>query len=121
LREVPSEKDFDSTVLVRTLASDEVLELLEVPREQIFPDTIRARVKVSKDDAVGWVTLKDRKEVVYAETNPKLYTCTATIAMTDGGNIQECKVVRKLALGEMFEASVMSLRMVVFPECTAKL
>jgi hypothetical protein len=54
-------------------------------------------------------------------TDRKLYTCTDTIAMTDAGNIQECKVVRKPALGEMFEASVMSLRMVVFPECTAKL
>jgi hypothetical protein len=54
-------------------------------------------------------------------TDPKLYTCTATIAMTDDGIIQECKVVRKPALGEMFEARVMSLRMVVFPECTAKL
>merc|ERR1711953_1431175 len=48
---------------------------------------------------------KDRLGVVYAEANAKLYTCTAMVAMTDGEDITSCKVVRKLAVGEFYEAS----------------
>merc|ERR1712048_1424755 len=35
----------------------------------------------------------------------KLYTCTASVAMTDAEDIKACKVVRKLGVGEFFEAS----------------
>lgn len=61
------------------------------------------QVKASKDGLIGWVTLKDKTEVEFAEVNQKLYTVKASVAMTDGANIKECKVLRKLAEGEMFD------------------
>merc|ERR1712039_475247 len=44
-------------------------------------------------------------DIVYAEPNPKLYICKEMVAMTDGQDIMSCKVLRKLAVGEFFEAS----------------
>eukprot|EP00928_Gymnodinium_smaydae_P006786 TRINITY_DN1241_c0_g3_i4.p1 TRINITY_DN1241_c0_g3~~TRINITY_DN1241_c0_g3_i4.p1 ORF type:complete len:1829 (+),score=752.40 TRINITY_DN1241_c0_g3_i4:367-5487(+) len=90
---------------VRTLGEDEVLELLEGPRKIVLPDALRARVKASKDNVQGWVTIRDQKEVVYAAPNTSLFKCTSSVAMTDGENINECKVLRKLAVGELFETT----------------
>jgi hypothetical protein len=92
-----------SAEAVRALAMDEVLELVEGPKKVVYPDVRRAKVKVSKDAAVGWLTLKDRNEVEYAEANKSLYLIKNSVAMTDGANIKECKVLRKLAEGELFE------------------
>merc|ERR1712060_883991 len=47
----------------------------------------------------------DRHDVVYAEANSNLYTCTQIVAMGDGEDIKSCKVIRKLDVGEFFEAS----------------
>merc|ERR1712187_239809 len=71
----------------------------------VLPATQRGRVKTSKDEKIGWIPFKDRLGVVYAKANASLYTCTAMVAMTDGEDITSCKVVRKLAVGEFFEAS----------------
>merc|ERR1712187_945219 len=65
----------------------------------------RCKLKASKDGKTGWITLKDTDEVVYAGPNTKLYTCKASVAMTDSEDINTCKVIRKLAEGEQFEAS----------------
>merc|ERR1712151_204390 len=104
--DVPLQKDFESgSSTIRTLVEEEVMELVEGPRKEVLPDAQRGKLKASKDGAIGWITLKDRHAVVYAEANSKLYTCTATVAMTDGEDIKSCKVLRKLAVGEFFEAS----------------
>merc|ERR1712151_1242620 len=104
--DVALQQEFDSgSSAVRTLVEEELLELLEGPRKETLPDAQRGRVKASKDGAIGWNTLKDRHAVVYAEANAKLYTCVATVAMTDGEDIKSCKVIRKLDVGEFFEAS----------------
>jgi len=50
----------------------------------------------------GWFTVKDKSGVVLAEAEGKYYTCVATVAITDIFEIKTCKVVRKLAVGEMF-------------------
>merc|ERR1712187_437271 len=78
---------------------------IEGPRKEVLPDAKRGKVKASKDDKIGWITVKDRHDIVYAEPNPKLYTCKEMVAMTDGQDIMSCKVLRKLAVGEFFEAS----------------
>merc|ERR1712151_453737 len=97
---------FDSgSSAVRTLVEEELLELLEGPRTEMLPDAQRGRVKTSKDEKIGWITFRDRHEVVFAEANAKLYTCSASVAMTDGEDIKSCKVIRKLAVNEFFEAS----------------
>eukprot|EP00929_Paragymnodinium_shiwhaense_P077106 TRINITY_DN3968_c0_g1_i1.p1 TRINITY_DN3968_c0_g1~~TRINITY_DN3968_c0_g1_i1.p1 ORF type:complete len:2055 (-),score=796.97 TRINITY_DN3968_c0_g1_i1:227-6391(-) len=90
--------------VVRDLKEDEVLELLEGPRMEEVPDVKRVRVKASKDGATGFLTLLDRTGTVFAEPK-KLYTCTSSVAITDNANVKECKVVRKLVVGELFEAT----------------
>jgi len=104
---VPLVSDFKSTDAkeVRSIKEHEVLELLQGPQREEFPASTRARVKTSKDSVTGWVTLRDKFSVVYAEANKKLYTCKTSVAMTDGEDIKACKVLRKLAVDEMFEAS----------------
>jgi len=104
--DLPLQADFaSSSSTIRPILEEEVLELVEGPRKEVLVDAQRVRLKASKDDQIGWITIKDRHGVAYAEANPKLYTCTATVAMTDGEDIKSCKVLRKLAVGEFFEAS----------------
>merc|ERR1712151_153471 len=104
--DVPLQKDFESgSSTIRTLVDEEIMELIEGPRKEVLPDAQRGKLKATKDGAIGWITLKDRHEVGYADANPKLYTCTALVAMTDGEDIKSCKVLRKLAVGEFFEAT----------------
>merc|ERR1712072_1375620 len=102
-KELPLDKELSGSEATRNLAVDEILELVEGPKKVVYPDVKRAKAKASKDGAIGWLTLKDKNEVDYAEANKKLYTIKASVAMTDGANIKECKVVRKLAEGELFE------------------
>jgi len=103
-KEVPLENDFAGSAAVRTLKADEVLELMEGPRTETYPDGLRARGKTSGDDALGWFTIKDQKGVVFAEVSDKYYTCSSSVAMTDGFDIKNCKVLRKFAVGELFIA-----------------
>merc|ERR1712048_336645 len=104
--DVPVQKAYESSSdAIRTLGDEEILELLEGPRKEVLPDAQRGRVKTSKDSQTGWITFKDRLGVVYAEANSQLYTCSTTVAMTDGEDIKNCKVVRKLAEGEFFQGS----------------
>jgi len=104
--DMPLQADFQSSSsTIRTLIEEEVLELIEGPRKEVLPDAKRGKVKASKDGKIGWITVKDRHDIVYAEPNPKLYICKEMVAMTDGQDIMSCKVLRKLAVGEFFEAS----------------
>jgi len=78
------------------------LEVLEGPRKEEVPDALRGRVKAKSDDATGWITLTGRCGTVFAEVNQKLFIITGSVAMTDAQSIKDCKVTRKLAVGELF-------------------
>jgi len=100
-------KDFSShgdEGLVRTLKSDEVLELLEGPRKESFGPGQRIRAKATSDGVTGWLTASDKRGTVFAEADGRSYTCTSSIAMTDNMDIKACKVIRKLAVDEVFIA-----------------
>jgi len=84
------------------LKADEVLELIEGPKKQTFQPALRARGKASSDAALGWFTVTDKQGTVFAESDGKYYSCTSSVAMTDSQDIKECKVIRKLAVGELF-------------------
>jgi len=103
--EAALKSDAGGNDVVRTLKMGEVLEMVEGPRKELMPDTIRAKVRAGKDKAVGWIVIKDKEGVTYAECNEKLYTCKSAVAMTDGQNLEDCKVIRKLAVDELFLAS----------------
>merc|ERR1739845_268563 len=68
-------------------------------------DPQRARVKLTKGSTQGWITIRDKHGVTFAEPNTKLYVCKTSVAMTDGQDIQDAKVIRKLAEGDVLNAS----------------
>jgi hypothetical protein len=99
-------KDFESKgEPVRSIKAEEVVELLEGPRSQILGSAMRARVKVSKDNKVGFVTVTDPHGNVLVEKNSTIYTCVATVAITDVFDISACKVLRKMNAAEVFTMS----------------
>jgi len=99
--ELMSEFKGENVSYIRTLKADEVLELLEGPRKEVFEPALRLRGK-APDGEIGWLTVRDKKGTVFAEVDDKLYACSTSVAMTDNLDIKECKVVRKLAVGELF-------------------
>jgi hypothetical protein len=102
-KEMSLDKELSGSDAVRTLIVDEVLEHIEGPRTLVYSDVRRAKFKASKDGAVGWVTMKDKNQVEYAEVNKTLYCIKQAVAMTDSANINDSKVLRKLQEGELFE------------------
>jgi len=106
-KELELYREFDSADdagLVRKLKSDEILELLQGPRKETYGPSLRIRAKAASDSTTGWLTTKDGTGTIFAEADQKMYTCTSAIAMTDDRDIKNCKVVRKLAAGEVFVA-----------------
>jgi hypothetical protein len=103
LREASLREKFDETSpLVRKLEIDEVVELLEGPRDWTAEPAVMLHVKASKDGVAGWVTLKDTG-VTFASPSKSTYVCRSTIAMTDSFDIQNCNIVRKVGVGEALE------------------
>lgn len=86
---------------VRTLKVDEVVEVIEGPRKEVVGNAIRARGKAASDGATGWFTVKSRQGDVLAQPGRSTYRCIQGIALTDGLNIKECKVIRKLDKAEV--------------------
>jgi len=105
LTETSLDREFKSegeAGLVRALKADEVVELIEGPRKVCFDNGIRVKGKCISDGAMGWFTAKDKTGTVFAEADSKYYSCTSSVAMTDNMDIKDCKVIRKLAVGELF-------------------
>merc|ERR1719253_34505 len=46
--------------------------------------------------------MKDKSGKVCMEKSGKVYTCTATVAITDVFDIKSCKVLKKLSVDEVF-------------------
>jgi len=106
-KDTPLDKDPDGKEgEIRSLKSEEILELVEGPRRVTgeFDDVLRARVKAMKDGAQGFITVRDHAGVFFAELSDKHYTCAAVTGITDEFNMSKCKVVRKLAVGELVVA-----------------
>jgi len=86
---------------VRTLAKDEVIEVLEGPRKETLGNLVRAKVKASSDGVVGWFTMTNKVGDSFAEPGKSNYTIVSAIALTDAMDIKDCKVLRKLDRGEV--------------------
>lgn len=93
--------DGDSSGNSRTLKPDEVLELLEGPRTQAVARTVRIRVTTGPEKVSGWLTVKDKHGTVFAQADQKTYCCLTSVALTDVQDMKDCKVVRKLVVGEL--------------------
>jgi len=86
---------------VRMLKSGEVMEMLEGPKKETFPPGLRAKCQALSDKATGWFSIRDKQGTVFAEGEGKFYTCVSTVAITDNFDIKDCKVVKKLQVGEI--------------------
>jgi len=87
---------------LRELKTDEILELIEGPREEIVKSEL---VLFGKSGGVsGWLTARDAAGVVYAEKDASLFVCRAAIAMTDNFEIAKSEVLRKVDVGEALES-----------------
>jgi len=91
----------DDSKEVRSVKSGEVIEVLEGPRKEVLNNTVRARVKAVSDGATGWFTMTSRRGQSFARQGQSTFTCKAGVALTDGKNIKDCKVLRKLDKGEV--------------------
>merc|ERR1711957_574217 len=102
VKEAALQKDskVDSSV-VRTLKENEIVEQVGIPREEIADPISRTQVKAAKDNAMGWVTLKNKDGQMLATLTDTLII-KAGVGMTDAQDMKTCKVVRKLEEGEKF-------------------
>jgi len=100
--EVCLQDDFpsESSAEIRNLRASEVVEILEGPRKEVVGNAMRARGKAVSDGAIGWFTTKSKSGVDCVRPGSSTYVCTSNIALTDGIDIKECKVIRKLSKGE---------------------
>jgi len=92
----------ENASVLKTVRKDEVLELLEGPRESTGSEVI-IKASALNDDKTGWVTVRDMSGTIFASPSEKIYTCKAAIAMTDNLQVKLAKPLRKLAVGELLE------------------
>jgi len=92
-----------SSPLIRRLQLDEVLELLEGPREEVFQPQVFLPGRASKDAAKGFLLMSDISSSSTAAPSSNFYVCRSTIAMTEEFDISKTKVMRKVAVGETLE------------------
>mmetsp|Transcript_122013 Transcript_122013/g.304481 ORF Transcript_122013/g.304481 Transcript_122013/m.304481 type:complete len:1901 (-) Transcript_122013:56-5758(-) len=101
--EVQIQEGFSSnSAEIRRMRAGEVLELLEGPRKEDSCEIQRVRGVAARDNAEGWVTLKDASGAACLEQGSVL-VCRQSIALTPAFDIGEGKPVRKLDVGEAME------------------
>jgi hypothetical protein len=83
--------------------AEEVVELLEGPRQQSQGEITRIKCK-ENGGMSGWITSQDAQGVVQAEAAANVYLIKSAVAMTETESVKDAKVVRKLALGEVLVA-----------------
>jgi len=103
-KEVELTKEFDGSTAVRAMKAEEVMELLEGPRNDSSEPAQKVKCKTS-DGKIGWVTVKAPNGTVFAEASEDYYTCMSSVAMTDSLDVKDCKVVKKLQVGDLILAS----------------
>eukprot|EP00927_Polykrikos_kofoidii_P054243 TRINITY_DN48697_c0_g1_i1.p1 TRINITY_DN48697_c0_g1~~TRINITY_DN48697_c0_g1_i1.p1 ORF type:complete len:2054 (-),score=493.08 TRINITY_DN48697_c0_g1_i1:257-5752(-) len=106
-RDIPLQSEVDSKDgdIVRTLRSEEMLEVIEGPtKAEGFADELRARIKVPSDNTQGFVTIRDCKGAVLLDLSDKHFTVQAATPMTEEFDADAGKTVRKLAAGELVVA-----------------
>jgi|EP00927_Polykrikos_kofoidii_P053582 hypothetical protein len=92
-----------SSKTVKQLGVDEVLELLEGPREHVPGAELFLQGTASSDRKEGWITLRESDGAIAAAPNKDLFVCRSTIAMTNEFDIKKCQVVRKVDVGEALQ------------------
>jgi hypothetical protein len=95
---VPLHREFgsESADTLRILEVDELLELLEEPREETSDASTRVRVRVAADGRTGWLSQTDSNLQPWSAQ----YTCENSIAMQDACEVGTAQLVRMVDVGE---------------------
>jgi len=89
----------DSAGLVRMLAEEEAIEVLEGPKELKTEAATRVRGRLVSSGQVGWVTLRSGNLKPWSST----YRCVRSIALTDTLEVKGTETLRTLEPGEAVE------------------
>jgi hypothetical protein len=97
--------DNDAEV-VRTLRSEEILEVIEGPKKSDgeVADELRGRIKVPNSTVQGFVTVRDCSGTVFIEASDKHFVVQAATPITEELDPEKGTTFRKLAAGELFVA-----------------
>merc|ERR1712060_85016 len=100
-KEVPLQQKFptDTSEDVRALAVDEVVELLEGPKEETFPPEVRIKGKVLGDGIVGWLPMTNDNLKPWSPA----YKCVKATPIHDQVASEGAATVRQLDVGEKVE------------------
>jgi hypothetical protein len=97
-------ESFDSaSAELYRLVEEEVFELLEGPKEHSPASEVYLNGMAAKDNKKGWILVSDSAGVTYASETTSLYKCVSATALTDSVDIQACKPLRKIDVGEILE------------------
>lgn len=96
---------------MRRLDVGEVVEVLEGPMEEAAVKVLRARVRLTKDDLEGWVTVAGNQGTTFLEEGGNLFKVVTETILTDsfaldGSSAKESSrkpLTRKLKVGEVVE------------------
>jgi len=102
-KDIDLQTDFEveEVSVVRQAKAGEIFELVEGPRKAEAKPALRGKFKALKDGAQGFLTLKDSTGE-YAEVG-NFQACIQIVAITDDLDPKKGKVIRKVAIGEVFE------------------
>jgi len=89
---------------IRKLQAGETLEALEEPKDDGKRSLTRLKVKTTRDNKEGWVTIKGNHGTGYVTESDKYYVCKAG-AMLESKFVSGSKLLRALEEGELFEAA----------------
>merc|ERR1719316_944400 len=78
----------------------DVFELLEGPRELSLATEMHIKGNAAKDNSTGWILLSDSSGNSFASSATNFYKCVSATALTDSADIQKCKPLRKVDVGE---------------------
>jgi len=87
----------------RRLESNELVEVLEGPKQEDNVSVMRVRCRAVQDGLLGWVTVAGNQGTVFLEPGGNVMTCIKDTIITDGLSVSNSKTIRKVAKGELIE------------------
>jgi len=88
---------------VLKIHAGQVVEVLEGPRREPATECLRVRCRAVKDGKMGFITLKDAAGNDLSES-VKVLVCRLGTTLTTDLDVSASKTVRKVEIGEVFEA-----------------
>jgi len=98
-----TERAIKGSKLIRRLAVDELISLLEGPLRDDALDVARIRGTAVKDGSVGWVTVTGNGGAVFAEEGQALHEVVRATDLSSCLSVASAGIVRALSVGEVLD------------------